>query len=125
MRCTNRRLVVSALVAFTIAFGLVAGQASAGPNAQITVYAAASLTNAPEDRFGPDVPVRRLEHARCADHAGSAADVFASARTLPNQLFSKGLCLEPVVFTRNTLVMVVPKANPAKIRASTAWPSLA
>jgi molybdate transport system substrate-binding protein len=44
--------------------------------------------------------------------------VFASANTtLPQQLFSKGLCSKPVVFTRNTLVVVVPKANPAKIRS--------
>ena len=35
--------------------------------------------------------------------------------TLPNQLFPKGLCSKPVVFTRNTLVIVVPTANPANI----------
>ena len=37
--------------------------------------------------------------------------------TLPNQLFAKGLCSQPVVFTRNTLVIVVPKANPANIHS--------
>ena len=37
--------------------------------------------------------------------------------TLPNQLFAKGLCSKPVVFTRNTLVIVVPKANPAGIHS--------
>jgi molybdate transport system substrate-binding protein len=36
--------------------------------------------------------------------------------TLPAQLFAKGLCSKPVVFTRNTLVIVVPKSNPAKLR---------
>jgi len=44
--------------------------------------------------------------------------VFASANmTLPNQLYAKGLCSKPVVFTRNALVIVVPKANPARIRS--------
>jgi molybdate transport system substrate-binding protein len=37
--------------------------------------------------------------------------------TLPNQLNAKGLCGKPVVFTRNTLVIVVPKANPAGIHS--------
>jgi molybdate transport system substrate-binding protein len=37
--------------------------------------------------------------------------------TLPNQLYAKGLCSKPVVFTRNALVVVVPKANPAGIHS--------
>ena len=37
--------------------------------------------------------------------------------TLPNQLYAKGLCSKPVVFTRNTLVIVVPKSNPAGIHS--------
>ena len=49
---------------------------------------------------------------------GAPADVFASANmTLPNQLYAKGLCSKPVVLTRNTLVIVVPKANPAGIKS--------
>ena len=49
---------------------------------------------------------------------GAPADVFASANmALPNQLYAKGLCSKPVVFTRNTLVIVVPKSNPAGIRS--------
>ena len=42
--------------------------------------------------------------------------MFASANlTIPEQLFQKGLCSKPVVFTRNKLVIIVPKANPAGI----------
>src|SRR5262249_54774836 len=33
------------------------------------------------------------------------------------QLYAKGLCSKPVVFTRNTLVVVVPKDNPEGIRS--------
>ena len=42
--------------------------------------------------------------------------MFASANTtLPAQLYAKGICSKPVVFTRNRLVIVVPKSNPANI----------
>jgi len=37
--------------------------------------------------------------------------------TLPTTLYTKGLCSKPVVFTRNTLVIVVPTANPAHIHS--------
>ena len=49
---------------------------------------------------------------------GAPADVFASANTaLPQQLNASKLCSKPVVFTRNTLVVIVPKANPANIQS--------
>jgi molybdate transport system substrate-binding protein len=42
--------------------------------------------------------------------------VFASANmTLPTQLFQQNLCSKPVVFTRNRLVIVVPRNNPAHV----------
>ena len=111
-----RRVVI---VAVATALGLLAGQASARPEAQITVYAAASLT----DVFPKIDPSQRYQFGGSNTLAaqitqGAPADVFASANTtLPNQLFSKGLCSKPVVFTRNTLVVVVPKSNPAKIHS--------
>ena len=47
---------------------------------------------------------------------GAPADVFASANTsIPATLYAKGVIEKPVNFTRNTLVIVVPKANPAGI----------
>ncbi len=119
VRRMNRRLVASAIVALTIALGMVAGQAFARPNAQITVYAAASLT----DVFPRVDSSARYQFGGSNTLAaqitqGAPADVFASANmTLPNQLFSKGLCAKPVVFTRNALVVVVPKANRARIRS--------
>jgi molybdate transport system substrate-binding protein len=118
VRRTNRRPVVFAAVALVIAFALLAGRASARPNAQITVYAAASLT----DVFPKIDSTQKYQFGGSNMLAaqitqGAPADVFASANTtLPDQLFSKGLCSKPVVFTRNTLVVVVPKANPARIR---------
>ena len=49
---------------------------------------------------------------------GAPADVFASANTsLPAQLYAAGVVERPVNFTRNTLVIVVPKSNPANIHS--------
>src|SRR4051812_18260938 len=49
---------------------------------------------------------------------GAPADVFASANAdLPSQLFAQGFVDKPVNFTRNTLVIVVPKSNPANIES--------
>jgi molybdate transport system substrate-binding protein len=93
-----------------------AGDASA-KRAQITVYAAASLTNVfpaidKQEKYsfgGSNTLEAQIEQ-------GAPADVFASANmTLPQKLFQKGLCSKPVVFTRNRLVIVVPTANPGHI----------
>jgi molybdate transport system substrate-binding protein len=83
--------------------------------AQITVYAAASLTNVfPAIDKTEKYSFGGSNTLAAQITQGAPADVFASANmTLPTQLFQKGLCSKPVVFTRNTLVIVVPKSNPA------------
>ena len=98
---------------------LCAGSASARRQQQITVFAAASLTDA----------FPKLDRAQRYSFAGSnalatqirngaPADVFASANTdLPAQLHAQGFVDKPVNFTRNALVVVVPKSNPAGIRS--------
>ena len=127
MSVNNRRVVSVALAAALalIALAAVAGRASASQRAhgaaraQLTVYAASSLT----DVFPKIDPSQKYSFGGSNALAakivlGAPADVFASANlTLPNQLFSKGLCSQPVVFTRNTLVIVVPTANPANIHS--------
>jgi molybdate transport system substrate-binding protein len=114
MRRASFSLVLCAVTALA-----VAGQASARPNAQLTVYAAASLTDVfPKIDSSQKYQFGGSNTLAAQITQGAPADVFASANTtLPQQLFSKGLCSKPVVFTRNTLVVVVPKANPAKIRS--------
>jgi molybdate transport system substrate-binding protein len=120
VRRMNRRLVLSGVASgLALVVGLTAGQASAGSSAQITVYAAASLT----DVFPKIDPSQRYQFGGSNTLAaqigqGAPADVFASANTtLPNQLFAKGLCSKPVVFTRNALVVIVPRKNPGKIQS--------
>jgi molybdate transport system substrate-binding protein len=47
---------------------------------------------------------------------GAPADVFAAASPKqPAALYAKGLVDKPVEFTTNTLVLIVPKSNPAHI----------
>jgi molybdate transport system substrate-binding protein len=113
------------LVLVVLAAVLAAGAASGTPNRQVrsnaglTVYAAASLT----DVF--PVIDSSAKYSFAGSNAlatqiakGAPADVFASANTtIPAQLYAKGLVEKPVDFTRNALVIVVPKANPANIHS--------
>jgi molybdate transport system substrate-binding protein len=94
-----------------------ASRADAAARAQLTVYAAASLTDVlPKIDSSQRYSFGGSNTLAAQIQQGAPADVFASANTtLPNQLYAKGLCSKPLVFTRNTLVIVVPKANPAGI----------
>jgi len=107
--------VCAAVVLVVIA--LTASAANASSSAQITVYAAASLTNVFPQIDGTQRYSFGGSNTLAAQiQQGAPADVFASANmTLPQQLFEKNLCSKPVVFTRNRLVIVVPKSNPAKL----------
>ena len=127
MPSRNHRLAIAAVVSVLalVALATVAGRASATPRAhgaslaQITVYAAASLTDVfPKIDSSPRYSFAGSNALATQITLGAPADVFASANlTLPNQLFQKGVCSQPVVFTRNTLVIVVPKANPKNIHS--------
>jgi molybdate transport system substrate-binding protein len=49
---------------------------------------------------------------------GAPADVFAAASPKqPAALYAKGMVGKPVEFATNTLVLIVPKSNPAHIRS--------
>jgi molybdate transport system substrate-binding protein len=87
--------------------------------AKITVFAAASLTNVfPQIDSNAAYSFAGSNTLAAQIQLGAPADVFASANTqLPQQLYQKGLCTQPVVFTRNTLVLIVPKSNPAGIHS--------
>lgn len=87
----------------------------------LTVFAAASLTNVfPKIASSPTYSFGGSNMLAAQIEQGAPADVFASADTkLPAQLHAKGLCGTPVVFTRNALVIVVPRANPGHIHTVT------
>lgn len=100
-------------------FAVLAGPAASATQTppKATVYAASSLTdvfpkidsNATYSFAGSNTLATQIRN-------GAPADVFASANmSLPNGLYHDGYCSKPVVFTRNTLVVIVPTANPANI----------
>lgn len=109
-----RRLGAVLLVALVVASGTAS---AAGPT--LTVFGAASLTDvltkiAPGERYsfaGSNTLAAQIQ-------LGAPADVFASANlSIPEQLYAKGLVTRPYVFTRNALVLIVPRSNPAHIHS--------
>jgi molybdate transport system substrate-binding protein len=97
------------------------GTASAAGRVTLTVYAASSLTDVlpkvdPSERYsfgGSNTLAAQITQ-------GAPADVFASANlALPEQLYAKGLVTRPYVLTHNTLVLIVPRANPARVHSVT------
>lgn len=106
---------------------LVTGHALAGEPLQ--VFAAASLTEsfrelgkiyaarhgaAPAFNFGATNELRmQIEH-------GAKADVFAAAsQDEMDKAVQSGAASAPVVFVKNRLVLIVPRANPGKIKTLT------
>lgn len=119
MSVCRSRLAFLAGLAVIALIAVPAGGAASAARPQLTVYAATSLTNVfpAIDRYekysfgGSNALATQITQ-------GAPADVFASANTtLPKQLFQNGLCSKPVVFTRNKLVIVVPRNNPAHIHS--------
>ena len=94
-----------------------ASSSSSASTSQATVFAAASLTKVfpqidPSAKYtfgGSGALETQIEQ-------GAPADVFAAASPKqPAQLFAKGMVDKPVEFATNTLVLIVPKSNPAHI----------
>lgn len=108
-----RAIVVAAVVASA------ATVAHAAASAQITVYAAASLTNVlPRIDAGQMYSFGGSNTLAAQIQQGAPADVFASAdMVLPQQLYSQKVCSKPVVFARNSIAIVVPRSNPAQVRS--------
>jgi molybdate transport system substrate-binding protein len=88
-----------------------------GGEDRVTVFAAASLTEVfheldPDARFnfaGSDELAAQIRE-------GARADVYASADPrYPRALHAEGLVGTPRVFATNRLVLIVPRANPARI----------
>ena len=88
-------------------------------NVLLTIFAAASLTNvfpqiARHERYsfaGSNALAAQLQQ-------GAPADVFASANTaIASRLYHERVVERPVVFTRNELIVIVPRSNPAHIHS--------
>ena len=102
-----------------VAVVLVTGFTTTHADEPATVYAAASLTEV----FPKVSPSSRFQFAGSNQLAlqisrGAPADVFASASPFYTQgLFRDGLVEKPRTFATNSLVLAVPRSNPAKIRS--------
>ena len=109
------RLAVAAVLAAV----LVAGAAAQSAADRVTVYAGASLT----DAFPKIAPNAHFSFAGSNALAaqirqGAPADVFASANMkIPLGLYGDNFCSKPAVFTRNALVLIVPRENRKHIRS--------
>jgi molybdate transport system substrate-binding protein len=107
-------------VAFACALLALSGTATAAarqPADRPTVLAAASLTEAlpriePGGRFSFAGSNQLAQQIR----QGAPFDVFLSASPVyTRQLFGEGLVRKPVPFATNSLVLIVPRANPRRI----------
>jgi molybdate transport system substrate-binding protein len=116
------RLSSAILVVLATAAAVGAGAGSTHgkrASAQLTVLAAASLTNVfPQIDKAPRYSFGGSDTLAAQIQQGAPADVFAAASTkYPDQLFAKGLAEKPVVFARNRLVVITPASNPANIHS--------
>jgi molybdate transport system substrate-binding protein len=106
-----------------VAVALACGSAFAGVARSqaptLTIYAAASLT----DAFKALDPGQRYSFAgsntlETQIRNGAPADLFASASPVNTQrLYRAGLVGKPATFTANRLALIVPKSNPAGIHS--------
>jgi molybdate transport system substrate-binding protein len=107
-----KRLVAVALAALALPASVAAGT-------QITVFAAASLTNVLLRVDGGErYSFAGSDQLALQIREGAPADVYAAASPRYTQLlYRDGLVRKPVVFATNKLVILVPRSNPAKIRS--------
>ena len=114
------RLHLSALLALAV-LGAGAAGAQAGDDrtqARPVILAAASLTEV-LPRIVPDAAYSFGSSNSLAEQIrrGAPVDVYLSASPIYTQaLFREQLTRKPVAFATNSLVVIVPRSNPAKIK---------
>ena len=85
----------------------------------LAIFAAASLTGVfPLIDHAPKYQFAGSDQLAFQITQGAAADIFAAASPkYPEQLYAQGLCSKPAAFATNTVVLIVPRANPARINS--------
>jgi molybdate transport system substrate-binding protein len=101
---------------------LLPGATSASPErseGRLSVFAAASLTEVfPQIDKRPVYQFGGSDQLAFQIQQGAPVDVFAAASPkYPEQLYQQGLVQKPIQFATNTLVLIVPKSNPAGIHS--------
>ncbi len=113
---------IPATALFAAAVALVASAPSGArpqESGKLAVFAAASLTEVfPRINPRPNYSFAGSDQLAAQIELGAEADVFAAARPkYPEALYEKGLVQKPVPFATNTLVLIVPRSNPAHIHS--------
>src|SRR6478752_2640279 len=98
---------------------VLAGGASARSASGLTIFAGSSMTQVlPEIDSGNTYSFGSTGTLATQITNGAPADVLMGANTTTAaSLYASGIVEKPVNFTRNTLAVVVPKANPAGIKS--------
>jgi molybdate transport system substrate-binding protein len=93
--------------------------ASTSAGGGISVFAASSLTQVfPRIDRAPRYSFAGSDQLALQLRQGAPADVYAAANPkYPEALYRQGLLRKPRVFATNRLVVVVPRANPARVRS--------
>ncbi len=120
-----RPLALVAALALVLPLSACGGGGGGGDSEQLTVLAAASLTETftdlahrfEEDHPGVHVKLAFDSSATLAQQAvgGAPADVLATADTETMDSAKDALSAAPQTFATNTMVLVTPKQNPAGI----------
>jgi molybdate transport system substrate-binding protein len=107
------------LVWALVVAAVLPGTTAARPAANPTVFAAASLTQVlPAIDSRPRYDFAGSDQLAVQIQQGAPADVFAAASPkYPELLYRQGLVEKPIPFATNTLVLIVPRANPANIHS--------
>ena len=97
---------------------VVAAGCGGGNDDRLEVFAASSLMEPLSMLEGPRYTFAGSDALATQIREGAAVDVFAAAsHTAPLELFQAGLVSAPREFATNRLVIVVPRANNARIRS--------
>ena len=86
---------------------------------RLAVFAAASLTEVfPKINKYPRYSFAGSDQLAAQIQLGAQVDVFAAASPkYPELLYQKGLAEKPIPFATNSLVLILPKSNPAGIHS--------
>jgi molybdate transport system substrate-binding protein len=117
--CYRRRVRLAGLAAILalVLPGAATARGSAPP--RLTVFAAASLAQVfPRIGERPRYQFAGSDQLAFQIRQGAPADVFAAASPkYPEDLYRQGLVEKPIPFATNTVVLIVPRSNPANVHS--------
>lgn len=119
MRILRPRTYAAAVAVLATLLVVPTSSARTHDSGRLAVFAAASLTDVlPAINKEPRYSFAGSDQLAAQIQLGAQVDVFAAASSkYPDLLYQKGLVEKPIPFVTNTLVLIVPKSNPANIHS--------